>query len=141
MTRRGQAVTRIVAGVDGSEESKVALRWALEEARLRHAELRAVYAWAAPGPRRAAEERLGAMVADAVGEMTGVAVSQVAVEGDPTRVLVEAARDADLLVVGSRRRRTAAGAAGRSISRECTNRAACPVVIVRAADRESLVRI
>lgn len=134
-------MTRIVAGVDGSEESKVALRWAVEEARLRHAELRVVYAWAPPGAPHTAEERLGSVVADAVGETTGVTLSQVAVEGDPTRVLVEAARDADLLVVGSRRRRAAAGSAGRSISRECTHRAPCPVVIVRAADRETLVRI
>ncbi len=125
MANRGQAVTRIVAGVDGSEESKVALRWAIQEARLRHAELRAVYAWAGPGPREAAEERLEAVVAEAVGETAGVALSQVAVEGDPTRVLVEAARDADLLVVGSRRRRAPsrrARPAARSAASACTRR-------------------
>ena len=139
--RRRQAVTRIVAGVDGSEGSKVALRWAVQEARLRHAELRAVYAWTAPAAPEQAEARLESVVAEAVGETSGVAFTQVAVEGDPTRVLVEAARDADLLIVGSRRRRTVGGAGGRSISKECVRQAPCPVVIVRAADRESLVRI
>src|SRR3972149_2836715 len=38
----------IVVGVDGSDESKEALRWALEEARLRGATVRAVYAWRDP---------------------------------------------------------------------------------------------
>lgn len=37
----------IVVGVDGSEESKAALRWALKEARLHSAELRVVHAWCA----------------------------------------------------------------------------------------------
>ena len=38
----------IVVGVDGSEESKPALDWALDEARLRQTPLRAVYAWGMP---------------------------------------------------------------------------------------------
>jgi Universal stress protein family len=38
----------IVVGVDGSDESRAALRWALEEARLRHTDVRAVYAWEFP---------------------------------------------------------------------------------------------
>jgi len=38
----------IVVGVDGSEESKAALRWALDEGRLRSASVRAIYAWAFP---------------------------------------------------------------------------------------------
>jgi len=138
---RRQALTRIVAGVDGSEESKVALRWAVQEARLRHAELHAVYAWAPPSGPETAQERLESVVAETVGETAGVRLSRAAVEGDPTRVLVEAARDADLLVVGSRRQRAVGGAGGRSISKECVHQASCPVVIVRAADRESLVQV
>jgi nucleotide-binding universal stress UspA family protein len=35
----------IVVGVDGSENSRQALRWALEEARLRQARVRVVHAW------------------------------------------------------------------------------------------------
>jgi nucleotide-binding universal stress UspA family protein len=38
----------IVVGVDGSSESKAALRWALEETRLRRARLRCVHAWILP---------------------------------------------------------------------------------------------
>jgi nucleotide-binding universal stress UspA family protein len=38
----------ILVGVDGSDESKTALRWAVEEARLRRTALRAVYAWSPP---------------------------------------------------------------------------------------------
>ena len=36
---------RIVVGVDGSEESAAALRWAVEEAKLRDARVEAVHAW------------------------------------------------------------------------------------------------
>src|SRR5215211_3277250 len=39
---------RIVVGVDGSEESRAALRWAVDEAELRGAELEAVMAWQLP---------------------------------------------------------------------------------------------
>ena len=38
----------VIVGVDGSAESREALRWALEEARLRGATVRAVYAWRDP---------------------------------------------------------------------------------------------
>ena len=41
---------KIVAGVDGSDTSKEALRWALDEARLRQARLQVVHAWDAPPP-------------------------------------------------------------------------------------------
>ena len=43
------AMQRIVVGIDGSEASRAALRWALDEARLRGASLEAVQAWHSPG--------------------------------------------------------------------------------------------
>ena len=39
---------RIVVGVDGSEISKAALEWAVEEARLRHRALDVAGAWTLP---------------------------------------------------------------------------------------------
>jgi nucleotide-binding universal stress UspA family protein len=45
-------VAKIVVGIDGSNPSKEALRWALEETRLRSAEVVAVHAWKPP-PRHA----------------------------------------------------------------------------------------
>jgi nucleotide-binding universal stress UspA family protein len=142
-------MARIVVGVDGSEESKAALRWAVGEARLRGASVRAVYAWslpyvaAAPGLvvpqgdvadfRRDGEEMLDALVAE-VGN-AGVDVERVAVEGGPAHVLVEAAEGADLLVVGSRGHGGFAGLLLGSVSQQVAHHAPCPVVIVRGEAR------
>ena len=144
-------MTVIVVGVDGSEESKEALRWALEEARLRRATLRAVHAWAvpavyvhgyAPPPdlvdrdllRDRAAQMLDAVVAEVAGEDPHVAVERFASEGSAAQVLVEAARDADLLVVGSRGHGDFAGLLLGSVSHQCAHHARCAVVIVRRRD-------
>jgi nucleotide-binding universal stress UspA family protein len=135
---------RIVVGVDGSEESKAALRWAVEEARLRGATVRAVCAWSLPhvaGPgfaflpggieefRRDAEGVLDAAIAEVGSE--GVDVERAAVEGGAADVLVQAAQGADLLVVGSRGHGGFAGLLLGSVSQQCAHHAPCPVVIVR----------
>ena len=135
---------RIVVGVDGSDQSKAALRWAVEEARLRGASVRAVYAWSAPyvpvpgavlTEHNLEELRLqGERMLEAMNEEVdskGVEVERTSVEGGPARVLVEAAKDADLLVVGSRGRGGFAGLLLGSVSQQCAHHASCPVVIVR----------
>jgi nucleotide-binding universal stress UspA family protein len=130
--------------VDGSEQSKAALRWALEEARLRGASVRVIHAWTiryAAGigvayvagtvdQLRDESERLLASVIDEVGT-EGVDVERAAVEGGAARVLVEAAEGADLLVVGSRGHGGFAGLLLGSVSQQCAHHAPCPVVIVR----------
>jgi nucleotide-binding universal stress UspA family protein len=138
---------RIVVGVDGSQESLAALRWAGEEARIRGATIVAVTAWentnvtsmAMPGgllpPDLSAELRGGAeeMQQKAVTEagLDPAAVETAVVEGGAAWVLLEAARGADLLVVGSR------GIGGfkelvlGSVSQQVAHHAGCPVVIVR----------
>ena len=136
----------IVVGIDGSDESKQALRWALDEASLRNLPLRAVYAWNDPyllppgyGPpedfepdvlRRTADEFLSAVLSEVVGE-GDVDVEKVVVEGRAGSVLVEAALDADLLVVGSRGHGGFAGLLLGSVSQQCAHHASCPVLIVR----------
>jgi len=137
----------IVAGVDGSEASKEALHWALEEARLRQTQLRVVCAWARPQVggriyippdlsdperlRQAAQEQLDGFVDEVAGESPGVELERVAVEGSAGKVLVEAAEDAELLVIGSRGRGGFAGLLLGSVSGQCAQHAPCPVVIVR----------
>jgi len=137
---------RIVVGVDGSEESKAALRWALDEGRLRSASVRAIYAWAFPhmatwsgyiapaqlnidALQHDAEELLDSVIAEANTE--GVDVGRAAVQGSAAQVLVEAAAEADLLVVGSRGHGGFAGLLLGSVSQQCAHHAPCPVVIVR----------
>jgi nucleotide-binding universal stress UspA family protein len=137
----------IVVGVDGSAESKAALRWAIEEARLRQATLRAVHAWMYPtmfagayippemvDAKRLTEdahEALDAAVAEVAGEDPSAYIERVVEHGPPAHVLVGAARDADLLVVGSRGHGGFSGLLLGSVSQQCAHHAPCAVVIVR----------
>jgi nucleotide-binding universal stress UspA family protein len=148
-------VSLIVVGVDHSEGAKLALRFALEEARLRKATLRAVHAWqygsfglagiegyfptsgADLGElHSAAEAALDATLGEAIPDAGDVTIERRVVEGAPGAVLVEASREADLLVVGSRGHGGFAGLLLGSVSQQCAHHAACPVVIVRRRPRE-----
>jgi nucleotide-binding universal stress UspA family protein len=51
----------IVVGVDGSEDSIAALRWALREARIRGTDIDAVYAWPMPYESVTSELLLGSV--------------------------------------------------------------------------------
>jgi nucleotide-binding universal stress UspA family protein len=140
-------MARIVVGVDGSAESKEGLRWALEEARLREASVRAVHAWHDPylltpgyGPpedfeagalRAKAEKFLGSAVAEVTGDKADVDVELFVAEGPAGSVLVEQAKDADMLVVGSRGHGGFVGLLLGSVSQQCAQHAPCPVLIVR----------
>jgi nucleotide-binding universal stress UspA family protein len=125
----------IVVGVDGSVPSKAALRWAVEEARLRGARVRAVHAWwiyPMFEPGADPTEAVRAFVTEALDGQTDVEVTPVAVQGEQASVaLVDAAEDADLLVVGARGAGGFVGLLLGSVSQQCTHHAPCPVVIVR----------
>ena len=137
---------RIVVGVDGSSHSEAALRWALGQARLTDQPVDAVTSWSIPidlgvggegglvaydweGLATSTLEKTVAKVVDAP---DADRVSQRVVEGHPARVLVDAAADAALLVVGSRGRGGFTGMLLGSVSQHVIARAACPVVVVRA---------
>ncbi|WP_347568514.1 universal stress protein [Kitasatospora aureofaciens] len=135
---------RIVVGIDGSEPSKAALRWAVGQAALTGAVVHAVAAWEYPslygwfapmvdeGFEQAAHRTLTAEVDDVIGPERPVAVRESLVLGHAAQVLLEAAEDADLLVLGSRGRGTFARTLLGSVSTRCAVHGACPVVIVRA---------
>jgi len=147
-------VGKIVVGVDGSDASKDALRWALDEARLRSDFVVAVHAWQVPvlpvdvGPppvpaldmvtllpelERAAQRLVESVVADVVPDDAGVDVQPVAAEGPAATVLIDAARDAELLVVGPRGHGGFLGLLLGSVRMQVAQHAPCPVVIDRRA--------
>ena len=139
---------QIVVGVDGSDESKAALRFALEEAKLRGVRLACVHAWAYPvlsdatglaagiaadlaaRLRDDAEELLGSIVDEVAGTSPGVEIVRSVAEGSAASVLLAAAEGADLLVVGSRGLGGFKGLIIGSVSHQCASHATCPVVIV-----------
>ncbi|MFD4174135.1 universal stress protein [Streptomyces anulatus] len=139
---------RIVVGVSGSPGSLAALHRAAAEARERNAELYAVLAWQLPGGglggratygtavlregREAAVEDLRTLLDGAFAvRRPGVALSGLAVRGEPGAVLVEAAGSADgLLVVGTGSRGRWLPALRPSVARYCLAHAVCPVLAV-----------
>jgi len=140
---------RVVVGIDGSDGSQRALRWAVEEAGRRGAELEVVHVWHLPYaggyPYFAGAIDLGVFENDARAildravatvDATAVpAVEPVLVQGGAAWALVEAAKGADLLVVGSRGRGGFAGLLLGSVSQHVAAHAPCPVVVVPAEGR------
>jgi nucleotide-binding universal stress UspA family protein len=135
----------IVVGVDGSDSSVSALRWALREARLRGARVRVVHAWSYPQVSTYHEAAhvlsvpfadeaaalLDRVVEDAAPDAGGVEIEKKVVESEPAPALLEAARDASMLVVGSRGLGGFSGLLLGSVSQQCAHHATCALVIVR----------
>jgi len=140
----------IVVGVDGSENSLDALRWAAEEAKVRNSLLRVVavfnapimstgYEVVAPDPSdlAAASNTMLDAAVDSVregGALEGVHVATEVVEGHAGERLIELSHDADLVVVGARGHGGFLGMVLGSVTGHVVHHAACPVVVVRNAD-------
>jgi nucleotide-binding universal stress UspA family protein len=86
-----------------------------------------------PELQESAERLLETVVDDVVGENRDMTVEQRAMEGPPVEVLVDAARGADLLVVGSRGRGGFKQLLLGSVSQQLAHHAPCPLVIYRRA--------
>jgi nucleotide-binding universal stress UspA family protein len=138
----------ITVGIDGSHDAHRALEWAMREAAVRHVPLTvvtvhevAVSGWTGQPiilpadqadlekARQAAEEMV-AKAAAQLGESQLTSVTVRAVNGSPAQELIEASRDADLLVVGSRGGGGFARLMLGSISQKVVHHAHCPVVVV-----------
>lgn len=135
---------RIVVGVDGSEASIAALYWANDLATAqRLASLHVVTAWihdamldddsvsknlAEAG--KAHREQLEALVAKTLGDRPGCPITCEAIEGDPADVLVKAAQDATMLVLGSHGAGKLLHLLVGSVSGACLRHATCAVTII-----------
>ena len=139
----------IVVGIDGSDNSRKALEWAVREAGLRGTSLTvlavhqvatnywtgAAETYAADAPetemvRQAAEDAVQKAVSQA-GEPAPTSVTVRAVSGLAARELVAASADADLVVVGSRGGGGFARMRLGSVSSQVASHADSPVVVVR----------
>jgi nucleotide-binding universal stress UspA family protein len=133
---------RVVVGVDGSDSAQRALSWALDEARRRQAAIEVVHAWTPPllavptlvydyGPfDEAARSILDAALDKADTNNLPVPVRRTIGTGSGGHVLVEQAKDADLVVVGSRGLGGFKGLLLGSVSHQVTHHSPCPVVMI-----------
>jgi nucleotide-binding universal stress UspA family protein len=133
---------RIVVGVDGWDESTLALRWACALAEFADATIDIVHGWEYPyhakdvlgSPRAAMQQDAIDLIDGVVKELDEHERRLIAgthiVEGAPAEVLIDASKDADLLVVGSRGRGGLRSLLLGSVSRKAAHHAACAVAVV-----------
>ncbi|MFG2006254.1 universal stress protein [Spirillospora sp. NPDC048911] len=135
---------RVVVGVDGSPASREALALAFAEADAHEFSVTAVAALEAvpvkdlpllvdeEGLREAAEIRLGRLLMPLRELYPKVKVQSDVVTGKPRDVLMDAARDANLIVVGSRGLGGFRGLLLGSVSHALVHHAPCPVAVAHA---------
>lgn len=135
---------RIVVGFDGSLSGSEALERAATMAKTSGSTLDVVVAWhypsaaggypltAAWSPEEDAKTLLHTGLVGCFGEHTPEWVSGRVIEGLPARVLLDASRGADLLVVGSRGHGGFVGLLLGSVSAACAEHATCPVLIMHS---------
>ena len=140
----------IVVGVDGSPDAKLALHWAADEARLRNGRLQLITVWSkpafawypevletavgglavAPAPEEDAG-KLNAQALEFAADKGASATGQVVHNSSPASAIVDAAREADLVVVGARGYGGVEGLHLGAVSHQVVNHARCPVLIFR----------
>jgi nucleotide-binding universal stress UspA family protein len=137
--------------VDGTPSARAALRCAVDIAGCTAAIVEAVIVWQSRpvydygygwAPLAFTDDGVAAAAANAalrrsIAEVTGddppVPVQALVLQGRPTDVLLQRARFADMLIVGSRGHGTVAGIFLDSVSQHCVQRAPCPVLVVPSA--------
>lgn len=148
----------IFVGIDLSDCSRLALRWAAGAAKLLGRPLRAVEAWhyptdtavrlgtvALPDPAHADEliiRHLRAVVLEELGDHPGLDVDVEVVRGPTTEALLHLADEhAAMIVVGSRGIGGFRGLLLGSVSRQLCEHAPCPVTVVRHLPADRPVRL
>ncbi|WP_328835279.1 universal stress protein [Streptomyces europaeiscabiei] len=134
---------RVVVGVGERPTSSAAVRFAFEEARRRGAEVEAVRAWRCPAhettdhpllagePARLHEEQAVEALESALQDAPAdVRLHRRTAEGHARNALVDASRDADLLIIGAKRRQRHFGLQLGRVTHGVLHHSACPVVIV-----------
>ena len=138
----------MVVGVDGSEHSLKALRWAFEQASFTGASLHVLHSWEIPPtwsmvevpsyePEVLIRDYGNAELRDTSEAMAGfrddfpdVKVRQEVMKGSPVKALVKASDHAAMLVVGSRGLGGFRGLLLGSVSHAVVHKAACSVAVV-----------
>jgi nucleotide-binding universal stress UspA family protein len=144
----GGMARTITVGLDGSPESRAAAEWAAREAALRQMPVRLLHVWQpvpepmAQAPLLGAEthqhwtERIPREAAEGLRlRHPGVEVTTEQRAGTPAEALLDATRDAELLVLGSRALSGLAGFLIGSVGQSVVARTEVPVILVRAGEQ------
>jgi nucleotide-binding universal stress UspA family protein len=133
----------IVVGIDGSENSRLAVKWAADEAKLRDSVLRIVYAgtddpdavpaWysSAPATMSAGQAAVDDAYAMVTTRHASVVLETELPASSPARALIQASGTADLVVVGARGQGGFKELLLGSVTQRTLHGAICPVVVVR----------
>jgi nucleotide-binding universal stress UspA family protein len=137
---------RIIVGIDGCDESRVALGWACDLAIRIGASIEVVHGWEYPyrtkdaffgSPKEIMQRDATALADEELGELDperrAVVTATHVLEGKASDVLIDASKDADLVVVGSRGRGGVRSLLMGSVSRTVVQHAMSTVVLVPSA--------
>ncbi|MET4047139.1 MULTISPECIES: universal stress protein [unclassified Rhodococcus (in: high G+C Gram-positive bacteria)] len=144
-TDPSESTGRIVVGVDGSPSSILALQQARRLSDALGIGIDVMAAWQYPTymgagfsedihPDEDAKQIMAESIVAAFGDDAPADIGQLAVQGVPAQVLLDASRVADMLVVGSRGRGGFVGLLLGSVSAQCAEHARCPVLVVHSRD-------
>jgi len=151
VTQPTSGLDRIVVGVDGSEPSKLALRWAQFLATSTGSLISVVavwqpltaYGWLGAGwttmptgwdPAKDAEKSVVATIDEVFGEQRPAGLEITLHEGNPAKILLEVSEGARMLVMGSRGHGGFSGLLLGSVSAACAEHATCPVLVVHGTN-------
>ncbi|MFZ9289707.1 MAG: universal stress protein [Ilumatobacteraceae bacterium] len=138
---------RIVVGTDGSANSLSAIRWALREAALRKVSVDVIHAWhftpmidpmgipmvpPTAEMQSSAKVMLDNVMKQVEADRAGVQVNEIVTQGSPVSALLQAARDAEMVVVGRRGHGGFVGLLLGSVATQIVHHAPCAVVVVSA---------
>jgi len=136
---------RIVIGVDGSEQSKLALEWAASLAGALGASVDAVAVWQMPSaygwsivaadwsPEEDTHKELAAAVDAVFGAHRPKHLRLLTPQGNAAQVLLSFSEGATMLVLGSRGRGGFKALLLGSVSANCAEHAHCPVLVVHGS--------
>lgn len=147
---------KVVVGVDGSDSSRRALRFALRHALLVGASVEVINSWEVPLPQdseslaadaqslheevfdRQSEEVIAGILAEVIDDETEeLDISAVRMQSDPVKALLDAGQDAELIVVGSRGRGGVRGLVMGSTSQGVLHQAKVPVAVLPPHSEET----
>lgn len=140
----------IVVGLDGSENSLAALRWAIDEAVLAHAPLEVVHCWEPrdltdvvfASPHELSTASICMLETEVAAALRGrdqvPKVVKASVHGQPATALLHRSRNARMVVIGAQERAALRDLFRGPVERTLRRHASCPVVVV---DRHDLDRI